>query len=275
MPTPKGPAITDQTPGLVVCDMDGTLLTDNHELPDGFGAILDRVHAAGGHFVPASGRQFATLSGMFDGYGLKDFICENGTVVCVDGHVGATEGAAIPRELVLRVIGAVRDSGLNLGLVVCCPDTAYVERADGGFHDEVAVYYVANTRLADLTTVGDAPVKLAIYDFDDAEAGAFPLLRDAVGDQLEVALSGAHWVDVMMPGVNKGTAVDLLRERLGIGRDRTAVFGDYLNDLSMMGCGDLSYAMANAHPVITAAANRTAPSNNDAGVLTVLDELFP
>jgi hydroxymethylpyrimidine pyrophosphatase-like HAD family hydrolase len=55
--------------------------------------------------------------------------------------------------------------------------------------------------------------------------------------------------------------------------EQTAAFGDYLNDLEMLGAAHWSYAMADAHPVAAVARFR-APSNADAGVLTVIEELI-
>ncbi len=53
-----------------------------------------------------------------------------------------------------------------------------------------------------------------------------------------------------------------------------ALTGDFLNDLQMMAAGDMSFAMANAHPDIKAAANYLAPSNTEAGVVVTLDRLL-
>lgn len=87
-------------------------------------------------------------------------------------------------------------------------------------------------------------------------------------------VSGPEWVDMIAPGSNKGTAIRALQQRLGITRAQTAVFGDYLNDLPMMAEADWSFAMANAMPEITAAANHRAPANTEAGVVSVLARLL-
>ena len=55
---------------------------------------------------------------------------------------------------------------------------------------------------------------------------------------------------------------------------QTAVFGDLLNDLEMMGAGELSFAMANAHPDVKAASNYGAPANTENGGMVVLDRLL-
>lgn len=50
---------------LVVADMDGTLLDEHGRIPEGFWDMLARLRARGVEFVPASGRQYATLRNMF------------------------------------------------------------------------------------------------------------------------------------------------------------------------------------------------------------------
>ena len=46
---------------LVFCDMDGTLLDGQGNLPEGIGAMLAELKAHGVIFAPASGRQYAAL----------------------------------------------------------------------------------------------------------------------------------------------------------------------------------------------------------------------
>jgi hydroxymethylpyrimidine pyrophosphatase-like HAD family hydrolase len=51
------------------------------------------------------------------------------------------------------------------------------------------------------------------------------------------------------------------------------VFGDYLNDLEMLGKAHYSYAMANAHPDIKKIARFIAKSNDENGVVEILSEI--
>ena len=68
---------------LIVADMDGTLLDGDSNIPDDFWPLLDELHAKGVEFVPASGRQLATLRSMFADRvdGAMSYIAENDTVV--------------------------------------------------------------------------------------------------------------------------------------------------------------------------------------------------
>ena len=46
---------------LVAVDMDGTFLDGQGKIPEAAWALIDQLQARGIKFVPASGRQFATL----------------------------------------------------------------------------------------------------------------------------------------------------------------------------------------------------------------------
>lgn len=60
-------------------------------------------------------------------------------------------------------------------------------------------------------------------------------------------------IEVFAPGVSKARAVQDLARQLGA--DRIVVFGDNLNDLSMMAVADEAVAVANAFPEVKAAAD--------------------
>lgn len=264
--------------GLVVLDMDGTLLRADGTVPQGFWDLLPVMQERGIVVVPASGRQHATLHDMFGDHGIRTYLAENGTVVVHDDEVVAT--SPLSDDTVQQCISAVRRTDRRLGLVICTPEVAYVESSDREFLDEAAKYYHSLKQVDDLTTVDNPVVKVAVFAFGSAEDAAPGLFtgEDAaapgVDENNAVVISGANWIDIMRRDANKGAALRDLQKELGISPADTAVFGDYLNDLEMIGEGDLSFAMANAHPGITAAANYTAPANTEDGVVQVLRRLL-
>ena len=75
---------------------------------------------------------------------------------------------------------------------------------------------------------------------------------------------------------SKGMAIKMTQQNLGISYDETMVFGDYLNDYSMMLEGKYSYAMKNAHPQLKEVANFITEKDNDNnGVVETIKEHFP
>ena len=286
---------------LVAVDMDGTLLDDEKNFPPGLDELLDHLEQHGVVFVPASGRQVWTLIDMFPERPGLTFIGENGAIVMRDGReissapldlATVRENVSLIRQYALPRPGATaarEDAGegslrenFDGGLVVCGKNCAYVERTDEAFLAAVAPYYTRTQCVDDLMRVIDeieqgrideAIIKLAVYSAGDVTALADQTLgRFARSHQF--AISAANWADLQDRGVDKGRALRALQEYLGVTPGQTAVFGDAGNDLSMIAQAEFSFAMENASADVRAAARFLAPSNNEAGVVKVLQVLL-
>lgn len=259
---------------LVVCDMDGTLLDGDGAIPDGLWPILDQLRERDIDFVPASGRQRATLVDMFGGddSGLS-VIAENGTYV---SHHGETVSVSpLDEEAAHHVVDVVReaDPQLGLGAVLTTPEMAFVERDDEEFIAEAEQYFRRFERVDDLHQVKLEVLKASVFAHERSEVVANELFGD-LRESRQVVVGSPHWIDIMAAGVDKGTALASLQDTLGISPAQTAVFGDYLNDLQMMARADCSFAMANAHEDLARAARFAAPGHTEEGVLQVLRHLF-
>lgn len=256
---------------LVVADLDGTLLDEHKQMPSGTFDLIRDLRAAGVAFAPASGRQWATLHAMF--HEVADdlvIIAENGAYVTRRGvEVAVHQLEASWVADVVRDTQKLADEGVDLGIVVCGVESAWITRTDRAFLDQVEPYYRRLQVTDDLTTVEDTVIKIAVHDFGDPEAVTVPYLVERCAPN-PVAISGAHWVDVMAEGVDKGLAVRELQDAMGIDATRTMVFGDYLNDYEMLQAADWSFAMSNAHPDILELANYTAPANSEDGVISTV-----
>ncbi|HJE89742.1 MAG TPA: Cof-type HAD-IIB family hydrolase [Dietzia timorensis] len=266
---PDGTAIR-----LVVCDMDGTLLGADGRISLRTWEMIRAMRSAGITFVPASGRQYATLADLFaDIHEGLTVIAENGTVVMRDGAEIAIE--PLPAGVADNVVDVVRSLDSDCGAVVCTPKMAYTERDDEEFLREARRYYHALTTVSDLRDIPGEPVKVAIFTFGEAEKSVAPALVAAGIDSLaDVVVSGHHWVDVMPPNVNKGVALERLQAALGVRRDETMVFGDYLNDLEMMDHAEASVAMSNGHSDVIQRSRYVAPRHDLDGVAQVLEHVL-
>lgn len=287
VPTPRPwTDITGPVPDLrlVILDMDGTLLNGSDEVPDAFWELLPELRRRGITVVPASGRQYATLKEMFAEHGIRTFICENGTLVVHDDEVVST--SPVDSTTVDRIIDIVRtaETDRNVGLVVCGPRKAYIERDDDVFAAEAHRYYRSLEVVPNLHAVPDIEegtvLKCACFDFDSAAQAASALFTGGgpgvadLREEHQVVVSGKNWIDIMNGSANKGKALRALEMTLGIPRSGVAVFGDYLNDLEMMAEGDWSFAMDNGHGAVQRAAQFIAPRNTDEGVVQVLRRLI-
>lgn len=272
---------------LVVCDMDGTLLRGTGRIPETFWPLMREMRRRGITFVPASGRQHATLVKLFGADGgtsdrdaLSDtsYIAENGNLVTHRGRVLSTttvDGDAV--DEVVKIVRSARRAAAgpaaSLDLVLCGVRSAYIERDDHAFVTEARKYYAELEVVDDVLAVADDILKVAVVDFVDAEQSAKALFGP-VAKAHQVVVSGRHWIDIMHPEIHKGRGVRALQHELDIDAESTVVFGDYLNDLEMLETGNWSFAMANAHPDIKNAARFLAPANTEDGVVTVLRHLL-
>ena len=157
---------------LIAADMDGTLLDDAKELHDHFWPLVDELFRRGIRFCPASGRQYHTLHRLFgDVADELVYIAENGAYV-VKGR-DEVSSDTLDDDVVRRVVLAVRELGADVGAVVCGKRSAYIERVDPPFKEQVDHYYVSQTVVDDLLErPEDGILKIAIYDFGSAEQGA-------------------------------------------------------------------------------------------------------
>lgn len=262
---------------LVVTDMDGTLLSSDAQVPKGLADLVAQMRERGVVFCPASGRQLANIRASLGEIADGPVIAENGTFV-VDGEQEISR-QLVERDVVRRIIEHSRQlseqgRGGEVGAVVATPFAAYTDIADPEFLRVTDQYYTSRELVPDLLDLPlDDVIKVAVYDFVDAERLSAPLLAEAA-PEVQTVVSGKHWTDLMPVGANKGAALAKLQERLGITPDQTAVFGDYLNDLELMDHAELSFAMANAHPQVKAAARYEAPSNDEAGVVVTVRRLL-
>jgi len=259
---------------LVVADMDGTLLDETGGIPDSFWPMLAGLVERGIVFAPASGRQYTALAGMFAqaGPGVA-LIAENGAFIVRDGR--EVSSSLVDAEFGRHAVRVAREVAMvhNIGLVWSGRRSAYVERSDAAFVEQVGRFYTSLEVVDDLMQVPEQALKFAVYDFDGDSVGSKALLTEAL-QPFQVVMSSEHWMDVMDPAVNKGVALRALQVALDATPDQTMVFGDYLNDLEMFAAAAHSFAMANAHPKLLRAARYVAPSNREHGVITTLTNLL-
>ncbi|HSP40471.1 MAG TPA: HAD family hydrolase [Gillisia sp.] len=256
---------------LIISDMDGTLLNDDHELHPDFWKIEEELHQQEIMFAVASGRQYYNLEAKFEK--LKDrmiFFAENGTHVMHKGKelfINKLETAAAHRFVRLgRDLPGVQ-------VVLCCKNTAYVESRDEDFISEIKQYYERLEFIEDLTSVENDILKVTICDWDGVENNSYHAFKE-FEIEYKVAIAARIFLDITSITANKGNAIKEVQKKLGIESGEILVFGDYLNDLEMIQNSENSYAMKNAHPeIIKAGRFVTKFNNNENGVLETIREL--
>lgn len=257
---------------LVVSDIDGTLLPDGgHELNPELFEVIEALHDRGVQFAAASGRQWKSIDTLFEPIKERIFyLSDNGAYVgCAARNLYTY---TIERELAMNLVRDIRAAGLTA--LISGPDLVYVDHVEDEFYDWlVNGYRFQVKRVEDITKVEDEFIKVSAYRKNDVES-ATKAIREKYSDQVKITISGEMWMDCMALGVNKGQAVSLLQESLGITPKETIAFGDQLNDVEMMQQAYYSFAIGNARPEVKAAARFQADTNVRDGVLKILKLLL-
>lgn len=257
---------------LIATDMDGTLLDSKGKLPKDFNEVYLRLKEKGILFGVASGRQYFTLADNFSA--IKDeilFIAENGAYIMYKGEQLAVH--CLEENLAYELIEKARSLKEDAFLILSTSEGAFVESNDPRFIKELEKYYVKYTVVEDLLQVKGELLKVTICDFKGAEERSHQVMAD-YREKVQVCVAGEIWLDMMAKGINKGTAIKDIEDKLGLDEEEIMVFGDYLNDLEMVKRVKYSYAVANAHPLIKEAAYGEVESNDDYGVIKKIKEIL-
>jgi len=248
---------------LIATDMDGTLLDDSKNLPANFEDVISALRRKNIKFVISSGRSFSALKKQFGSH-LEDliFICDNGAYIVIGGEVAHI--SVIPQQTVNSVVDMCQEKGYTA--ILCGKKGAWHDSAKAQYNSEIAAYYNDCNFVDDLHDRDDEFFKIAIYNESGFTESQYDDLCERFPDNT-VQLSGKYWVDIMNKGVNKGAALSGICNRLGVGYNNVMAFGDYLNDVDMLGCAYYSFAMSNAHNTVKQAANFITGSNNDNSVM--------
>lgn len=95
----------------------------------------------------------------------------------------------------------------------------------------------------------------------------FARIRAELSDMgLSVSSASRRNLEFMAPGVDKGSAVEMLCRAAGVDLRRVMAFGDQTNDLPMLRTCGWSVAMENGEDVVKAQARLIAPDHNVGGV---------
>ncbi len=257
---------------LVVTDMDGTLLNSQGKVSDNFLKLFPGLQQAGVHFVAASGRQFYSIKEKLN------TIHEDISIFAENGGMNKFKDIgmmfnALDTEIIRKMIPMLRNIE-DTFIILCGEKGAYIETDDPDFINMFTEYYPEYHFLDDLEKIDDEVFfKVALYHYTDSEKYIYPEVKHLEKD-LQVKVSGQHWVDIAHPDANKGNALKTLQDKLGITEEETMAFGDFNNDLEMLSYSYFSYAMENAHPNIKKVARYATRSNDEEGVEFILEQLI-
>lgn len=255
-------------------DLDGTVLDYDGRISDRVREAVGAVAAAGIHVVVATGRSVLSTLPVLDRLGLI-----TGWTVCSNGAVAVRLDPGLPAGYeMVRV--TTFDPGPALQVLRRhLPTATYaVENAGAGYwltapfpNGELAGEQVVVT-LDDLVTM---PATRVIVRSTEHTPEEFLALVQQYGlHGASYAIGWTTWLDLAPEGVSKASALEVVRDKLGVAPEDTLALGDGRNDLEMFAWAGRAVAMGQSVPEVLGAADEVAPPVTQDGVAAVLERLL-
>ena len=268
---------------LVATDLDGTLLRRDGTVSPYTRSMIRKAARAGIKLVLATGRTSATAEEIGRLLGLGGpFICSNGAHVLSIAAREDWQFIPIPADVLPGILAILRGLGVRFEAAV---KGAVVFEGRVSVRRPLIEMLRARIRGTQRVIPVGGTEKLAgkvVKVFTGATADLVSKVTSAGEEAFPGRLryittttsSGQSILEIQDASVNKGQALGLVAERLGLSMDETAAIGDGDNDVEMLEAAGLGVAMANASPKLTMAADRFALSCEQDGVGYFLKELL-
>ena len=249
---------------LIALDMDGTLFDSQGVITEKNIETLKRATASGVAVAVATGRAYAELPvEMLYEAGIHYAITGNGSGIYRLPNKECIFADCLDTEVVLNIIRELEQLDIYYdvyidGLVYCPKSVCHnIRKMDmpEAIHEHIERTRIVVDDLEDGTYLGKAE-SAAILD-------RYP--------QVEYLTGGYHNWEFTRAGVNKGTGIRFLAERIGVPMEFTMACGDSENDLSMLKAVQVAVAMENASDAIKKEADYITGSNDESGVAYAIE----
>jgi len=257
-------------PRLVATDLDGTLVGADGRISARTAEVLASVDALGVPVVFVTARPLRWMGDIWPYVGRHSLgIVSNGAILYDPGP-----------GRVVDIVGIEPDVGqaLLVDLAEALPNAGMGLEYASGLHRTITY---ESDELPDPSTVSDlrgpwlGPVaKMLVKDYSIPSEELRARTAEVIGDRATPTWSVPGLVEISAKGITKAWRLRELCRELGIDASDVVAFGDMPNDLEMLRWARTSYAMANGHESVLAAATHVAPANDQDGVAQVLSELY-
>ena len=265
---------------LIALDMDGTLFNSQSEISEENINTLKRATKAGVAIAVATGRAYAELPiEMLYEVGIRYAITGNGSAVYRLPDKECVFSDCLDNEVVCKIIRELKQLDIYYdiyvdGLVYCPKSVCHnIRKMDmpESLHEHIERTRIVVDDLEDYIRSCGKPVEKTTLNFAYLENGTCLGKAESAAildryPQVEYLSGGFHNWEFTRAGVNKGTGLRFLTEKIGVPMEFTMACGDSENDLSMLMAAHIAVAMENAKPAVKEVSNYMTLSNDESGV---------
>jgi len=254
----------------IVTDLDDTLLTPDAKISPYTLDVLARARAQGVRIIPASGRAAYSMQPFVQQLETgSPYIASNGAQIMNADH-SAMEVFTLSAE---RARALVRYFKEHRFYVQCYHGNYFYFENDL----DISAQYTRSTGLHGFAVgnleeyIDFETPKLLSVQHPDEVARLYPIIQKDFPD-VSFTISKPNFLESEPAGVSKGSSLQRLAERIGLTPEHTLVFGDSLNDMTMLAFAHHSVAMGNARDEVKRAARHVCLTNAEDGVARFVDQ---
>lgn len=263
---------------MIALDIDGTLTNAKKEITPATLKKLIEIQELGHIVVIASGRPVCGIRSIAELLRLDEF---GGYVLAFNGAkvINYKTGEVVYQALLENKIGkelydyACR---MDAGLVTYENDTAITgTRTDAYMEMEARLNYMELRYLENFKDYLTFPLNKCLMTAEDEKAARIEQeLKRRYQNQANVFRSEPFFVEIMPKDVDKAASLGKLLEILGMDVEDLIACGDGYNDLTMIRFAGVGVAMANAQQIVKEAADYVTLSNEEDGLVPVIDRFI-
>lgn len=260
--------------GILFCtDLDGTLYKNDKTVSKENLEAIEYFKSEGGLFTFITGRVPKTSAK------ICEIIKPNAPYGCING--GGIYDAERDEYLwaatlndVTELINSVWFELPEIGIQVNTKNEVYFIKDNSAM-----VYFRAVTGLPNISKKFEdikEPI-LKIVFADEKEENILRLEKllknHPEGKNFDFIRSERRLYEILPKGASKGNLLLRLADLLGIDKNRTIAVGDYNNDISMIKCAGIGFAVSNARDSVKEVADRITVSNEENAIAAIVKEI--
>jgi Cof subfamily protein (haloacid dehalogenase superfamily) len=258
---------------LIAVDLDGTLLNQGNRYSDANGEAVRAAVEAGVHIVIATSRWYSLAKRTADSLGVTSpIICHNGAMIRNGADGSTILQHDVPYEPAAE-IAAIADEQRYESMVTVADATYLLTKRGDIDPSRLPAGMTQTKRISDHVT---GAVNAFLFFGQDACDG----YRERLGEKYAGVLNMAYGVSETFPPylnivnaeADKGRALEIVCEAVGVPLSQAMAIGDAAPDLQMMRVAGIGLAMGNAPDDVKAEADVIGPSNLDDGVAWAIRE---
>lgn len=263
---------------VLALDLDGTLTDSKKRISERTKESIDKFITAGGTVALASGRP---TFGVMPVAKILELDKKGGYILSYNG--GCFLDCKNNKQLFMRELTheylpilekQAKEFGINL--MTYNGDKAYALDIDEQYYMiEININHFIRVKADPLTPQITFPIIKCLMTADgDYLAKVEKEMKKYWEGKLNIVRSEPYFLEVTEVGIDKASTITNMVKKLGKSVDNLICCGDGFNDLSMIRAAGIGVAMANAQERVRAAADYITKSNDEDGIVDVVENLF-